>query len=149
MCPRDPKHFQLLLNWLRDGWCALPPGPDARQELYVEMMYYQVGGEDTDQTVPNYITPEKPSEGEREGVPLGDAGPTQAQLLLLLPLSFSQMYAMEAWARMQVSEPCSLHAGRLQTLSSQQGTIVLRHLQFFGQERKGNRNKNRMAGQSG
>lgn len=39
---RDPKHFQLLLNWLRDGWCALPASPEALMELMVELRAYNV-----------------------------------------------------------------------------------------------------------
>ncbi|KAL6765594.1 hypothetical protein V8C86DRAFT_502207 [Haematococcus lacustris] len=39
---RDPKHFQLILNWLRDGWCALPRSSDERAELLAELQYYQL-----------------------------------------------------------------------------------------------------------
>jgi hypothetical protein len=38
---RDPKHFQLLLNFLRDGWALLPEAADARMELMQEVLFYQ------------------------------------------------------------------------------------------------------------
>lgn len=39
---RDAKHFQLVLNYLRDGWCSLPKSQDERRELLQEIRYYQV-----------------------------------------------------------------------------------------------------------
>lgn len=39
---RDAKHFQLVLNYLRDGWCLLPKGAEERRELLQEIRYYQV-----------------------------------------------------------------------------------------------------------
>ncbi len=39
---RDPKHFPLILNWLRDGWCALPSTAEARTELALEARHYHV-----------------------------------------------------------------------------------------------------------
>lgn len=38
---RDAKHFQLVLNYLRDGWCSLPKPHDERRELLQEIRYYQ------------------------------------------------------------------------------------------------------------
>jgi hypothetical protein len=38
---RDPKYFQLILNWLRDGWCLLPRTAEERRELIQEVRYYQ------------------------------------------------------------------------------------------------------------
>ncbi|KAF5836015.1 hypothetical protein DUNSADRAFT_6585 [Dunaliella salina] len=37
---RDPKHFQLLLNWLRDGWCSIPHSIEGRRELSAEVKHY-------------------------------------------------------------------------------------------------------------
>jgi hypothetical protein len=39
---RDPRHFQLVLNYLRDGWCQLPKSLEERRELLQEVRYYQV-----------------------------------------------------------------------------------------------------------
>eukprot|EP00955_Chlamydomonas_euryale_P055384 356116-Chlamydomonas_euryale.AAC.9 len=39
---RDPRYVQLLLNFLRDGWCRLPPSTEEQQELLQEVRYYQV-----------------------------------------------------------------------------------------------------------
>jgi hypothetical protein len=39
---RDPRHFQLVLNYLRDGWCQLPKTLEERRELLQEVRYYQV-----------------------------------------------------------------------------------------------------------
>jgi hypothetical protein len=39
---RDPRHFQLVLNYLRDGWCQLPKALEERRELLQEVRYYQV-----------------------------------------------------------------------------------------------------------
>ncbi len=44
---RDPKHFQLCLNYLRDGCCVLPSKPEERSELLQEIRYYQVGTHST------------------------------------------------------------------------------------------------------
>lgn len=41
---RDPKYFQLILNYLRDGWCLLPLSADERRELMQEIRYYQLTG---------------------------------------------------------------------------------------------------------
>eukprot|EP00877_Chromochloris_zofingiensis_P013558 jgi/Chrzof1/8456/Cz03g11080.t1 len=41
---RDAKHFQLVLNYLRDGWCLLPKGAEERRELLQEIRYYQLAG---------------------------------------------------------------------------------------------------------
>lgn len=41
---RDPKYFQLILNYLRDGWCLLPLSLDERRELMQEIRYYQLTG---------------------------------------------------------------------------------------------------------
>jgi hypothetical protein len=40
---RDPRFFQLILNFLRDGWCMLPKTADDRRELLQEVRYFQVG----------------------------------------------------------------------------------------------------------
>ena len=40
------QHFQLLLNFLRDGWCLLPPSPEEQQELLHEVRFHQVGREE-------------------------------------------------------------------------------------------------------
>lgn len=42
----DPKFFQLMLNWLRDGWCLLPSSPEERMELLHEVRFLQLGGMD-------------------------------------------------------------------------------------------------------
>lgn len=39
---RDPKYFQLLLNFLRDGWCLLPRTNEEKRELLQEVRYYQL-----------------------------------------------------------------------------------------------------------
>jgi hypothetical protein len=39
---RDPKHFQRVLNYLRDGSCVLPSSVEDRKELLVEARHYQV-----------------------------------------------------------------------------------------------------------
>jgi hypothetical protein len=39
---RDPKHFQLVLNFMRDGTCELPTSAVARREILAEARYYQV-----------------------------------------------------------------------------------------------------------
>lgn len=39
---RDPKYFQMILNFLRDGWCLVPPSVEQRRELLQEVRYYQV-----------------------------------------------------------------------------------------------------------
>ncbi|KAG2501605.1 hypothetical protein HYH03_000110 [Edaphochlamys debaryana] len=41
---RDPKHFQLVLNFLRDGWCLLPRSIEERRELLQEVRWYQLTG---------------------------------------------------------------------------------------------------------
>lgn len=41
---RDPKHFQLLLNWMRDGWCALPAASLERMEIAAEAEAYSLHG---------------------------------------------------------------------------------------------------------
>lgn len=40
---RDAKYFQLVLNYLRDGWCNIPKAQEERKELLQEVRYYQVG----------------------------------------------------------------------------------------------------------
>jgi hypothetical protein len=40
---RDSKYFQLMLNYLRDGWCSLPTSANERRELLQEVRWYQVG----------------------------------------------------------------------------------------------------------
>lgn len=39
---RDPKHFQRILSYLRDGVCVIPALKQERQELLLEARYYQV-----------------------------------------------------------------------------------------------------------
>lgn len=41
---RDARYFQLVLNYLRDGWCQLPKSVEERRELLQEIRYYQVNG---------------------------------------------------------------------------------------------------------
>ncbi len=40
---RDPKHFRLILNFLRDGTAALPSDPIELQEIKQEAEFFQVG----------------------------------------------------------------------------------------------------------
>ena len=39
---RDPKHFRIILNYLRDGTCALPADEAGILELLQEVEFYQV-----------------------------------------------------------------------------------------------------------
>ena len=39
---RDPAHFGLILNFLRDGTCVLPTTAQGLQELLQEAEFYQV-----------------------------------------------------------------------------------------------------------
>lgn len=39
---RDPKHFRLILNYLRDGEVCLPSCPLELQEILQEALFYQV-----------------------------------------------------------------------------------------------------------
>lgn len=39
---RDPKHFRLILNFLRDGQVCLPSCPLELQEILQEALFYQV-----------------------------------------------------------------------------------------------------------
>ena len=39
---RDPAHFGLILNFLRDGTCVLPITAQGLQELLQEAEFYQV-----------------------------------------------------------------------------------------------------------
>lgn len=39
---RDPEHFGLILNFLRDGVCVLPVNPEARRQVLQEADFYQV-----------------------------------------------------------------------------------------------------------
>ena len=39
---RDPKHFGLILNYLRDGTCVLPADSQGLQEVLQEAEFYQV-----------------------------------------------------------------------------------------------------------
>lgn len=39
---RDPKHFRLILNYLRDGEVCLPASPLELQEILQEALFYQV-----------------------------------------------------------------------------------------------------------
>lgn len=39
---RDPRFFQAILNYLRDGWTLLPPTASERRELMQEVRFYQV-----------------------------------------------------------------------------------------------------------
>lgn len=41
---RDPKHFRLILNYLRDGEVCLPACPLELQEILQEALFYQVCG---------------------------------------------------------------------------------------------------------
>ena len=41
---RDPKHFGVILNWLRDGTAVLPDGDAAVDELLQEAEFYQLRG---------------------------------------------------------------------------------------------------------
>jgi hypothetical protein len=38
---RDPRHFGLILNFLRDGACCLPADARGRRELLQEADFYQ------------------------------------------------------------------------------------------------------------
>ena len=40
---RDPKHFGVILNYLRDGFAVLPRDEQALREIMVEAAYYKVG----------------------------------------------------------------------------------------------------------
>lgn len=39
---RDPKHFQRILNYMRDGSCVLPHSMEEREELLAEAHHYEV-----------------------------------------------------------------------------------------------------------
>lgn len=39
---RDPKHFGLILNFLRDGFAVLPRDEQALREIMVEAAHYKV-----------------------------------------------------------------------------------------------------------
>ena len=39
---RDPKHFALILNFLRDGFAVLPRDEQALTEIMVEAAFYKV-----------------------------------------------------------------------------------------------------------
>lgn len=39
---RDPRFFQAILNYLRNGWTILPPSAAERRELLQEVRFYQV-----------------------------------------------------------------------------------------------------------
>ena len=39
---RDPKHFALILNFLRDGFAVLPRDEQALTEIMVEAAHYKV-----------------------------------------------------------------------------------------------------------
>ena len=39
---RDPQHFGLILNFLRDGTCVLPTDVDARRQILQEADFYQL-----------------------------------------------------------------------------------------------------------
>ncbi|KAK9787874.1 hypothetical protein WJX73_003490 [Symbiochloris irregularis] len=41
---RDPKHFGLILNYLRDGTCVLPADSQGLQEILQEADFYQLEG---------------------------------------------------------------------------------------------------------
>ncbi|DBB03558.1 hypothetical protein WJX82_011164 [Trebouxia sp. C0006] len=41
---RDPKHFRLILNYLRDGEVCLPACPQELQEILQEALFYQLDG---------------------------------------------------------------------------------------------------------
>ncbi|KAJ9517961.1 hypothetical protein QJQ45_004278 [Haematococcus lacustris] len=85
---QDPKHFQLILNWLRDGWCALPRSSDERAELLAELQYYQafVPGQHCASDQATIATPKEP---------------TAAASSTTAPYSTTttQLHAMEAWVR--------------------------------------------------
>ena len=39
---RDPQHFGLILNFLRDGTCVLPTDMDVRRQILQEADFYQL-----------------------------------------------------------------------------------------------------------
>ncbi len=39
---RDPQHFGLILNFLRDGICVLPTDVDTRRQILQEADFYQL-----------------------------------------------------------------------------------------------------------
>ncbi|UMM20498.1 hypothetical protein L5515_015752 [Caenorhabditis briggsae] len=41
---RDPKHFRVILNFMRDGEVALPEAPEDVTEIQKEAEYYLLGG---------------------------------------------------------------------------------------------------------
>ncbi len=47
---RDPKHFGVILNYLRDGFAVLPRDEQALREIMVEAAYYKVGVSKTGRT---------------------------------------------------------------------------------------------------
>ncbi len=59
---RDPKHFGLILNFLRDGFAVLPRDEQALREIMVEAAHYKVGILHTHQNTVLRVVPKGPED---------------------------------------------------------------------------------------
>eukprot|EP00879_Flechtneria_rotunda_P020592 GHRR01021668.1.p1 GENE.GHRR01021668.1~~GHRR01021668.1.p1 ORF type:complete len:426 (+),score=90.43 GHRR01021668.1:69-1346(+) len=84
---RDARYFQLVLNYLRDGWCQVPKTAEERRELLQEVRYYQLAGMEAWMRTQDIM-----SEGAMRRQPLSSpAGsmPTQSAATLMSSQNFT------------------------------------------------------------